>query len=134
MEKTGNQNAALFRTSFWYFVFQNLVTMGYVLLQTKLFSDMVSFAMEYRYAQVMWSAWYLIVLTSVYFAINALLKNKTDLAKEIEYQRFRENVVTFFPGSPERRLVSFMPGRFGRILNWMPKRWQSIIVPGCQRW
>lgn len=96
MVKKKTANAALFRKSFGYYTIQNLVTMGYVLLQAKLFSDMVSLAMEYRYTHVLWSALYLIVLTSVYFVMNAMLKIKTDLAKEIEYQRFREKVVESF--------------------------------------
>ena len=130
MEKTGKPNDALFRTSFWYFVFQNLATMGYVLLQAKLFSDMVSFAMEYRYAQVMWSALYLIVLTSVYFAINALLKNKTDLAKEIEYQRFRENVVTSFFRQSRKKVSQFHAGEIRKNLELDAKKVAEYYCTG----
>ena len=130
MEKTGKPNTALFRTSFWYFVFQNLVMMGYVLLQAKLFSDMVSFAMEYRYAQVMWSALYLIVLTSVYFAINALLKNKTDLAKEIEYQQFRENVVTSFFRQSRKKVSQFHAGEIRKNLELDAKKVAEYYCTG----
>ena len=130
MEKTGTPNPALFRTSFWYFVFQNLVTMGYVLLQAKLFSDMVSFAMEYRYAQVMWSALYLIVLTSVYFAINALLKNKTDLAKETEYQQFRENVVTSFFRQSRKKVSQFHAGEIRKNIELDAKKVAEYYCTG----
>lgn len=133
MVKKKTANAALFRKSFGYYTIQNLVTMGYVLLQAKLFSDMVSLAMEYRYTHVLWSALYLIVLTSVYFVMNAMLKIKTDLAKEIEYQRFREKVVESFFKQSRKEFSSFMLEIFRKRLIWMLKKWQSIIVPDCLR-
>lgn len=130
MVKKKTANAALFRKSFGYYVIQNLVTMGYVLLQAKLFSDMVSLAMEYRYTHVLWSALYLIVLTSVYFVMNAILKIKTNLAKEIEFQRFREKVVESFFKQSRKRIFQFHAGDIQKTIDLDAKKVAEYYCTG----
>lgn len=98
MTKEGKNNNfyETFKSCFLLNIFQKFFSMGYILLQAWFFSNMVSYAMQYQYNLVIQCSVYLVILTSIYFGANILLKNKIDMLNEISYQVFREKIVILF--------------------------------------
>lgn len=116
-KKSQHTSFTLFKTSFWFHVFQNIFTMSYALLQAELFSKMVSFAIKNDHKQVLRCSLLLFVITSVYFGIRILLKNRQDVINETNYQKFREQTVKAFYTQSKAAVCQFSPGEIRKNID-----------------
>ena len=127
-----NNLFTIFKVSFLCNICQNLFSMSYILLQAWLFSDMVSFAIQYRYGQMIQKSVHLVILTSVCFGINFLLKYKLDMSNEMNYQIFREDIVNLFFSQSRKKVVQFSPGEIRRSIDVDAKKiadYYCIVLP-----
>ena len=101
---------AFFRKSFLIHIFQSIFAMSYVLLQAKLFSEMVSFTIMYDYEKLLRCSLLLFVITGAYFGISVLIKNRQDVVNEITCQKFCEKIIKSFFMQSKATVCQFSPG------------------------
>lgn len=101
----------LFKRSICLYILINVLTIFFALVHAELFSQIVSFILEFSVRKVLKCSCVLLGIILSYIILKAALKNKQETIYECTYQNFRERMIKRFFQQSKTGVFNISPGK-----------------------
>lgn len=101
----------LFKKNIYLYILISVLTIFFALVQAKLFSQIVSFTLEFDVWRVLRYSCILLGVMLGYMILKTVLKNKQGTINECTYQKFREEMIKKFFLQPIAEIFETSPGK-----------------------